>query len=1778
MPTKTDRILSYLPRTFRAFPRPTALYSVVDAFGSELLQGENSLAAVMQAHWVDHADRGAEVIDDLARIAAMYGLAPRSDESVEEFREHLKRYIRTFLEGTVTVQGVLRVTAETLGLRIADDYADLDTWWTRDEGELLTIERRGDDAAELVLGVEAATMTGSPARPAQVTGKVDLSGGVDLRDIAMLHLRVNDEDPVRVNLAQGIEDPASVQLDKIVERINDTLRAELGEEYESVADSDGNKLTLTSPTIGPDSRLEVQAAEDDAADRVLGLAPRIYRGREARAARVTGTDPLSNGIDLSEERYLRLFINGTHLAEIDCADPDNPTQTTLDQVRDAINDAFDLEADVASHDGWSLTLASPTTGFQSTVAFQRPAAQDATTRLFGAAARFHNGQDAQPARLTGRPDLSGGVDLSERSFIQLTIDGQSPEAPINCAGADPANTQPSEIADAINAAFENLFADDSEDPVRLASHNGRLVTVTSPTVGPDGIIMVETPPSEDATEDIFGIGPRTFEGADATTARLVGKPDLQAGVNLRARRFLKLAVDGGTPVEIDLRTETIEPGIVLLDELADAIDSALGANVASHDGQHLVLTSPTTGSASSLVIEPLETTQRRRFVTRAIVTDEATQAILGFIAREAHGTPATSARIVGERDLSRGVDLREARYLRLVIDNHPPVDVDCAGKRPRATLIHEVVDAINDKLQAELPLDADVASHDGQHLILTSPTEGAGSRIAIEPPRATDALDKVLGVEPGTYRGEAATGINFVGTVDLSDGFDLDADAAIKLGIDDAGPVEITLGDTEPAHKALNQLVIRINQELNQKLGVGNVATSDGQHLILTLPPDPEGKDQRKLVFDIPGNGPDVTAAIFGISPPRSYQSAAASPAKIVGARDLTHGVDLPPDAALEIGVDPSEPEPVFLTGSEPTRVTLSDIVGAVNDAFEQDIASEDGTHLVLTSPTAGLAGRITLELHTSGDASETLLGDVEELVQEGATADPAVIEGKVDLLAPVDVSERRWIRLAVDGDRPVDIDVAGAAPATTFLDEIVETINGVFHGLASATEEDRLKLTSPTAGEDSHLSALPLRYVEVIEYPPEPTEYPPEPRDEPERQLLVRHGDDWQVHNDGAADVFAQVDITVPDGVSGPMLVNTTLGWRVRLHLVVGAGETIRLQRDTQHGLQAEICSPEGDTRPVPTSQILVGPLGAQAWVPAKETWHLSGDEPASLQLNNPTAPSIVVLHARQNDVIGHKIAATVVESDLGAVASEKDAADGSSVRRVGRVRAGEKAYTLVDGDETEIARLRAGPNVQLTDYEDCVVAVTGELHAGEPPLLIVQELVRLFDVLLRFQPRRGEAVEEFYPGVTIGDGAQAPDALVRQVAIKPSQLVKAEELDKGTVLSLPRGLSNWIHLECHASRFNYAKFNSAYFSGGLCYERAVFDVSRFARGPLAVREARGTPATSVRFVGKADLGHGVDLRETRYLRLAVDAQRAVEIDCAGTEPRATTIDEIVRKINRTLGANVASRDGQHLVLTSPTRGTGSRIVVEPSRTIIASDARDTLLGPGPEPEAAVFGSSDPVLDRPAEAVFRWERHKPGAFVVNLPADLPARFGSRFNEARFVQGGAAAELYEKVVTEPPDDEDFLVDLIKTRSTLVQADVVAGPRPPLGWEPVQIPFRKPRFLTLGTDGTPARIYLAEEGVDGLIELRAREPGSWGNEIAVAVRQSGPAMYDVSILYHGACFENARKVALGKDLQEPGLDLPAQVQKLLQPGPIGVLQAKAAGVQAKVARDRAECIR
>ena len=1199
MPNKTDRIVNNLPSTFMTRPRGVTIHAVVNPFGQELQDAENSLAAVMQSHWVDYADLLAPEIKDLALLAALYGLAPRPDEEVEEFREHLKRYVRTYLQGTVTVQGILRVAAEALALHIQDDYADLDTWWTRLDDRVALTEPGGKDAAQLALGLRSAHSTGRSASAARVQGTADLTGGVDLRELKVLRLEADGAGPFEINLAEGAEDSSAVSGEFIAGRIN----AEVGWE---IARYDGRYLSLASGLNGPTSTIEVQDVIGDAAEIVLGLPPRAYSGREPSSAQVRGLVDLSGVLDLSESRYLRLLIDGEHLAEIDVTGPDE-AHTLLNQVVERLNEVLGL--DVVTTDGHFLTLTSPTSGLGSSIIFQRAAAQQALATLFGPISLTHVGRGPRAAQVVGRRDLSGGVDLSARSLLLLRVDGEVSPL-IDVAGEDPADTQLPELVATIN---ERVGAP-------IASHDSHFITLTSLSTGLASEIVFLTPEDEqaEATETIFGIGPRIFSGHAATPASLEGSADLSEGVNLQARYLLQVRLDEGAPVTVDLRTHADDVRAATPRELADAIDAALGADVGATDGQHLILVSASDGSASSLEILPISEGSEARFVTRALVSDEAAQTVFGFARRTAWGADAARARLVGGVDLQRGVDLRQAHYLRLVIDDNPPAEMDVSGVRPRATLLDEIVARINAALPVEAP-NSPVCSHNGKRLVLVSNTAGANSRIRFELPRIPDALPLLLDLEPGLYRGENAEQVRFSGTVDLSASADLSAAGQLRIGLDEADPVDISLtGNAADPHKVtLNEIVIAINLALGR-----NVATHDGKFVRIDSPTI--GAVSR-LIFEAPAAG-DATQAVFGIPAPREYHGRDATHAQVTGKRNLSAGVDLQVIRFLRIGIDGQPPKDVdclLASAADPINTTLEEIVAAINDALGAKVASHDDSFLSLTSPSLGEAGRISLEPHSSGDARLLLFGDVPDETT-GADPQPAVITGEADLLQPVNLSARWAIRLAVGQDPPVDIDLRGSSPVTTTLNELVDAINREFPDLASASPDDRLALTSLERGASARLELLPLRTIDLIEYPASASRM---------LERMVVHGDRWPADNRGAAPVYATASLQALCGVSGPALVNEATGWRVRLLVALAAGETARLWVGDGR-LQAAITSRSGVERQVPGERILVGPLGSQAFVPLASGWLLSGDKglgldtesPPSLQLNDPRSDNILI------------------------------------------------------------------------------------------------------------------------------------------------------------------------------------------------------------------------------------------------------------------------------------------------------------------------------------------------------------------------------------------------------------------------------------------------------------------------------------------------------------------------------------------------------------------------
>lgn len=1204
MATKTNRILSYLPPTFRAVPQPTALYAVVDAFGQELLEAENSLGAVMLAHWVDQADKGAEFITDLNCFAALYGLAPRgaakdvarfqistcvpvsADETVEQFRAHLKRYVSTFIDGTVTVRGILRIVAEALDLDIADSYADMDAWWTPGNDPLLSITPRTDDVAPLLFGTTPFEERGSIALPAWIVGPV-LPASLYLRQ-SILRIRVDGLSPVDIDVAPYSR---QISLADVVAAINRKLAAQVASEVKG-------RLQLASLSRGSHSALEVLDVVGDASRELLGLRPLAGFGSAAVAATLLGRAQLHGSHDLTHNRYLRLRIDHRYVAEVDCAG-DPASLKTLPEIVSAINRAFGFP--VASEEKGALKLSSPTKGAGSSISVEKAGAQEASGFLLGPVDLNVVGSGPRSARLAGVRSLSDGIDLSKKSKLRIAVDG-GPSKTIDCAGVDPRKTQLGEIIGAINGVFGKPVATQSDGTLSLSS----------PTTGPRSQVRLLPQGQGDATETIFGFGRRVFEGADAAPGRIVGKTDLSRGVDLRSQHLLRVSLDDKSPVEVDLWQASQNLKSVALAQLRTALNKALGGPVASDDGRHLILTSRGHGPMSSVAVLPVEDKETERFVTRAYITDEAAPLIFGFLRTKSLGTAATTARLQGEVDLSGGVDLRKNRYLRIQADGQTQdFDFASAIPIPRGATLDEIVGVIN------AGFHAGIASHDGKHLILTSQQVGSHATVEISDPAFEDPFPILFGSSARAVHGSDGTGIMIKGTVDLSAGVDLSLADTISIKLDSAAPIEIRCAGPHPAQTTLPQIVARINGTLKT-----TVASHDGQYIVLAPPPHPSGS---ALTFATPPAG-DATAVIFGFHPPRSYFGSTPASARVIGSVNLRGGVDLRTRRFLTISFDAGPPLDVDCAwgATNPGRVLPYEIVRAINTAFGAQVAHLENFRLVVRARRPGSHGSVTMLPHSGGYAGNVLFGRQAPSSVTGLDPQPATITGKVDLSHPIDLGARQLIRLTVDGHHCADVNVAGSSPEQTALSEIVERINGVFPGLASQTPDDHMRLVSPTAGEKSSLELLPLRALELIDYPPFAVEEP---------EWDVQSGDHRDVNNDGAADSTLGFLLTAPQGEAGMEFVNTTAGTRVRVTSVLSSGEAIEIMPDCESGLRAEITAPDGSSRSVPPSEFLAGTLGAQAFAPFEGEWALSHGAgaglPALLELNDPQAPGLDVLRA---------------------------------------------------------------------------------------------------------------------------------------------------------------------------------------------------------------------------------------------------------------------------------------------------------------------------------------------------------------------------------------------------------------------------------------------------------------------------------------------------------------------------------------------------------------------
>jgi len=1141
---KTERILNNLPATFRPYPRPTVLFTLASALGGPMQDAENLLVEAMKAHWVDHADQSRDEIRDLALLAALFNLSPRQDESVEAFREHLKRYIQTFLNGTATIRGILRLAADTLGIT-----AGIESLRTP-----LEICKPGlPDAADLLFGARHALATGADAQPAMVKGAQDISAGVDLRAARRIRLRIDGNEKT-VDLGQGAANLQAVQGAHIAALMNNAFE-------QTIAHFDGQALNLVSPTPGSAAVIELlEEVDGDASGTVFGIQPRANQGASERCGAIRGTVDLSAGIDPQSARYLRVSIDHGQAVEIDFAAAGMP-HLSADQVREAINTTLGLEA--ASIVDGRLEIQSPTSGPTSSVEILNAPAQDAAPLLLGAnAAGLYAGAAARPARLVGRTALNQGVDLSQKYALVLAIDGADP-VEINCAGNIPAQTTLDEIVDRINTRVPGV-----------ASHNGLVLLLESTTRGEASRLEVLSAVEGDAAERILGFLPRRYNGEEARPAHLSGTVDLRPDVDLRWRQRVYLAVDGANPEMITLAGP--DAGHVSPEAIAAAINARY-ENIAALENGRLRLTSPTSGAGSRLEIAGSSRSRPTSFTTQAPILDEASPKLFGQIEMAATGAPAAPATWKGTPDLSRGVDLREKHDLCIGVDDQAPVIIDLRGNRARVTLLEEIVE----KLQSALP--AAQVSTDGQHVTIQSKTTGLASRVVVEAAATASAAPLLLGVESAVALGQDSQPVTFHGLTDLSLGLDVVEHYLVKIGIDDGDPVQIDLRESPQGIPDLPEIFLTrfdLANRINDKLGAA-VAYADSKHLNLR---SPSSGAVSRIRIDPPDDlAHDATARIFGVTPGRMYQGSDPQPAEIRGLAWAAATLDLSARGYLRVGSSAAEPRDIRVAGQIAAETTLEEVAAAIENALGAGSARVEDNRLILTTAAVtGSSAMLVVEPSLAADATGLVLGDGAG-VHKGTAASPAILTGELALNRLIDLSGRGTLRIAVDGQPAQDVPVSGHIPRRTMPEEVVAAINTAYPGLASLDAQHHLQLKAAQS-----VAVLPLRFLTLIEYPPAVTA----PID-----LEVTHGSLWTVENQGMRDVPARLTVTSRLGVVAPTFTNHTMASRIHFPGIVEAGQTLEIGLDADGQPYATL---DGDPYPIETTYLAAAlslPPGSSQW-----------------------------------------------------------------------------------------------------------------------------------------------------------------------------------------------------------------------------------------------------------------------------------------------------------------------------------------------------------------------------------------------------------------------------------------------------------------------------------------------------------------------------------------------------------------------------------------------------
>lgn len=439
---KTEKILKHLPDLYGKFDRRSLLYWMMDVFGQRMQEAENDLVEVMKTHWIDYA----EDIKDLALIGSLYGVktedfeipGSEDDENLRRmkldiFKHRLKDTIQAYLEGGGTLRAVWMLTKASLGVKT----------------EPLKIPSSGpvksmliNQANSLIFGTESKKVTGRDGLSASIKGTVDLSSDKDLRIHRYAKVIIDKYGPREPDCSG--DNPASTTLDEVCNKINQAFP----EISDDVASHDGTYVTLTSPTTGPEGKVELQPRCIEIIEnpeKNAEFVTPLLKNRDRWLMQNRGIAPAVPEITIYAERPM----HGPILFNMD-------TGVVINFLV-PLNKGDWLEAERAPK--WANSV------------------------LFGKEFEIAIGSDNEPAKIIGQVNLKDGVNLSGERFIRLKIDSRNPKV-IDCSGETPESTAIDEICERINELFPGVASIKDE-------HENKYIVLTSPIQGTESRLELQ---------------------------------------------------------------------------------------------------------------------------------------------------------------------------------------------------------------------------------------------------------------------------------------------------------------------------------------------------------------------------------------------------------------------------------------------------------------------------------------------------------------------------------------------------------------------------------------------------------------------------------------------------------------------------------------------------------------------------------------------------------------------------------------------------------------------------------------------------------------------------------------------------------------------------------------------------------------------------------------------------------------------------------------------------------------------------------------------------------------------------------------------------------------------------------------------------------------------------------------------------------------------------------------------------------------------------------------